>query len=66
LSNLQRALGHVASFRALLGSLTASVEVAQMAKDVLVSLVDSSGLDLSGVEAILAETMRDCKEISGL
>ena len=48
-------LKHVKSFRAFLGSLPAGGENSQIAKEVLVDLVDCSGVDLTGLITALEE-----------
>jgi len=48
-------LKHVKSFRAFLGSLPAGGENSQIAKEVLVDLVDCSGIDLTGLITVLEE-----------
>lgn len=62
LDHLNSALTHVRRFRTHLGSLSARGENAQIAKDVLVDLVDCSGVDLG----LLLEVLRDAKGVSGM
>jgi hypothetical protein len=64
LTILQRAIGHVKRFRLYLGSQTASVENAQIAKDILIDTVDFSGVDLPKLESILGEAINDSKDIN--
>jgi hypothetical protein len=49
LQNIITALKHVKAFRAFLGPLPAGGENSQIAKEVLVDLVDCSGVDLTGL-----------------
>jgi hypothetical protein len=49
LQNFITALKHVKAFRTFLGSLPAGGENSQIAKEVLVDLVDYSGVDLTGL-----------------
>jgi hypothetical protein len=64
LTILQRAIGHVKLFRLYLGSQTANVENAQIAKDILIDTVDFSGVDLPKLESILGEAINDSKDIN--
>lgn len=50
-------------FRAFLGSMSASAENAQIAKDVLVDLVDCSGIDLAKLDSLLIHA---CQEVKSL
>jgi len=55
LTTLHSLLTHVKRFRSYLGSLSTTAENAQIAKDVLVDLVDCSGIDLLKLEPLLTE-----------
>ena len=57
LQNFIIALKHVKEFRAFLGSLPAGGENSQIAKEVLVDLVDFSGVDLTGLISALEEVL---------
>ena len=57
LQNFITALKHVKEFRAFLGSLPAGGENSQIAKEVLVDLVDCSGVDLTGLISTLEEVL---------
>lgn len=65
LANLRSLLAHVKSFRQLLGGLSVRGENAQIARNVLVDLVDCSGLNLSSLDSLLAECLRDAQSLSG-
>lgn len=65
LSNLQRALGHVKRFRNQLRASSVRAENAQIARDVLIDLVDCSGIDLEALEALLETLVPDVKAIEG-
>lgn len=65
LTNLQRVFAHVKSFRQFLGSKAARGENAQIAKDVLVNLVDCSGVDINALGLIVAECIQDAQAIPG-
>ena len=53
LLGLQEAIGHVKRFRDELDNLSPKRENSQMAKDVLMDTVDSSGVDINALFAIL-------------
>ena len=57
LQNFITALKHVKEFRGFLGSLPAGGENSQIAKEVLVDLVDCSGIDLTGLISALEEVL---------
>lgn len=57
LQNFITALKHVKAFRAFLGSLPAGGENSQIAKGILVDLVDCSGVDLTGLITALEEVL---------
>ena len=57
LENFITALKHVKEFRTFLGSLPAGGENSQIAKEVLVDLVDCSGVDLTGLILALEEVL---------
>jgi len=61
LEHLNTVSTHVRQFRAYLGSLSASSENAQIARDVLTDLVDTSGVDIAALEPFLVECLQDCR-----
>jgi len=63
LTNLHGALGHVKRLRKQLGALSAKGETAQIAKDILIDLVDCSGIDLNALESIFVESMPEAKAL---
>lgn len=65
LTNLHTILTHVKNFRVFLGQLSARGENAQIAKDVLVDLVDCSGFDIDALCSFLAECVREANNIPG-
>lgn len=48
-------------FRGYLGSLSARGENAQIARDVLIDLVDNSGIDFGALVLLLSECLKDCQ-----
>ncbi|KAJ3989410.1 hypothetical protein F5890DRAFT_1251657 [Lentinula detonsa] len=52
LRNLRTALGHVNQFRKYLTRLTPSTENSQLSKEVLIDLVEYSGVDIQGLDEI--------------
>ncbi|PBK78348.1 hypothetical protein ARMSODRAFT_947241 [Armillaria solidipes] len=63
LVNLKQALNNVRNFRSTLGSLTTRGENSQIARDVLVDLVDCSGVDLNALDPLLDEFILKSKGI---
>jgi hypothetical protein len=61
LKNLHAALNHVKLLRNHLGSLLVGGENAQIARDVLIDLVDCSGVDMNALEPLFADFVRDAK-----
>ena len=61
LEHLNAVSTHVRQFRAYLGSLSASSENAQIARDILTDLVDMSGVDLVALGPFLVECVQDCR-----
>ncbi|KAJ7632699.1 hypothetical protein FB45DRAFT_866294 [Roridomyces roridus] len=59
LGNLCTALNNVTRFKNKIGSLSASTENAQLAKSVLVDLIECSGVDFNALEPLLADLLRD-------
>ncbi|KAJ3768879.1 hypothetical protein FB446DRAFT_694341 [Lentinula raphanica] len=53
LKNLRIALGHVNQFRKYLTRLTPTTENSQLSKEVLIDLVEHSGIDIQGLDEIL-------------
>ncbi|KAJ7285752.1 hypothetical protein C8J57DRAFT_1285700 [Mycena rebaudengoi] len=64
LKNLHTALSHVTSFRSKIGSLSPSEENSQMAKSILVDLIDCSGVDLNALEPVLSDLLAETKRFS--
>ncbi|KAJ7095311.1 hypothetical protein B0H15DRAFT_967571, partial [Mycena belliarum] len=62
LSNIQAAVSNVIRFKNKIGSLSASEENSQIAKNVLVDLIDCSGVDLSALEPLLSELLVEAKK----
>jgi hypothetical protein len=60
---LHSLLNHVKHFRGYLGSLSATAENVQIAKDVLVDLVDCSGIDLLKLEPLLMQFGLELKSL---
>lgn len=63
LEHLSAVSTHVRHFRAYLGTLSASSENAQIARDVLSDLVDTSGVDITALEPFLVECAQDCRTL---
>ncbi|KAI0362401.1 hypothetical protein OH77DRAFT_1500103 [Trametes cingulata] len=63
LSRLQTALEHVKRFREHIGKLATKGENSHIAKDVLMDITDSSGLDLQPLGPLLAEILQDSKQL---
>jgi hypothetical protein len=61
LEHLNAVATHVRQFRAYIGSLSASSENSQIARDVLADLVDTSGVDIAALEPFLVECAQDCR-----
>lgn len=61
LHHFSSAIAHLTQFRGYLGSLSASGENAQIARDVLVDLVDNSGIEFSALLLLLSECLKDCQ-----
>ncbi|TFK42513.1 hypothetical protein BDQ12DRAFT_676334 [Crucibulum laeve] len=59
--NVLTALRHVRQFRSFLGSLPAGGENAHIAKDVLIDLVDRSGVDFTALSNLLEEVVKASK-----
>lgn len=65
LPNLIGVIIHVNRFYHLLSVLTPKGENSQMARDILMDVIDCSGLDLRGIEEILKGTHPDVRSIPG-
>lgn len=65
LRNLTAVLGHVRRFRAYIGSLPAGGESSHVAKDVLIDLVDHSGIDFAALDQVLIECIRESSTLAG-
>ena len=63
LAILHGVLGHVKQFRRQLGAVSANGETAQIAKDILIDLVDCSGIDLNLLESTLVAIIPDAKAL---
>ncbi|KAG1832036.1 hypothetical protein EV424DRAFT_1369379 [Suillus variegatus] len=63
LSNLRAVVFHVSSFYQYLTSMTAKRENSQFARDTMLDLVDSSGLDLKVLEDILSSAIPEASAI---
>lgn len=62
---LRAALSHVTKLRGYLHTLTARVENAQIAKDILMGVVDESGIDITVMGNVLDEWLAQGKTIDG-
>ncbi|KAI0333503.1 hypothetical protein GY45DRAFT_1319460 [Cubamyces sp. BRFM 1775] len=60
---LHTALEHVKRFRTHVGRLSARGENSHIAKDVLMDITDSSGVDLQPLGPVLSEVLQDCKTL---
>jgi hypothetical protein len=65
LANLHTILTHIKSLRLFVGQLSARGENAQIARDVLVELIDCSGFDIDALCVLLAECIQDANNIPG-
>lgn len=65
LKNFKTAIGNVHRFRNYLRSLTAGGENAQIARDVLLDLVDCCGVDLEALGSLLESVAEDVKSLPG-
>ncbi|KAG6336414.1 hypothetical protein ID866_2687 [Astraeus odoratus] len=65
LANLIEMVAHVNRLYQSLNSMRAKVENAQIARDILLDMVDSSGLNLEGLEGILKATLSEVSTIPG-
>ncbi|KAJ7172400.1 hypothetical protein C8R46DRAFT_147163 [Mycena filopes] len=63
LRSLHAAVRNVTRFKNKIGSLSASEENSQIAKSVLVDLLDCSGVDLAALEPVLSELLVEAKKI---
>ncbi|KXN86898.1 hypothetical protein AN958_09493 [Leucoagaricus sp. SymC.cos] len=66
LQNLVTALKHVRKYHQHLKSASARVEKSQIAKDLLVDMVDCSGIDLEGLETILDGSVQSVEALPRL
>jgi hypothetical protein len=62
---LRNILPHIRSFRAFLASRHPTNNVLQMADDVLIDLIERSGIDLGKLEPLIAQQLEDIKHFSG-
>lgn len=65
LQNLRVALGHVKQFRNYLVGLTPRTENAQLSREVLLDLVECSGIDIPGLDAILEKLSKSIQGFNG-
>jgi len=65
LKNLIGVIMHVNRFYHSLSALTPKGENSQIARDILMDVINYSGLDLRGIEEILRGTMSDVRSIPG-
>ncbi|KAK7020549.1 hypothetical protein R3P38DRAFT_2970118 [Favolaschia claudopus] len=64
LKGLHAAVSSVTRFRNKVGALSASEENSQIAKNVLLDLIDCSGVDLNALEPVLGELLSDVQKFS--
>ncbi|KAJ6496752.1 hypothetical protein C8R47DRAFT_1042539 [Mycena vitilis] len=64
LRSLHAALTNVTRFKDKIGSLSASEENSQIAKNIIVDLIDCSGVDLIALEVLLSELLVEVKRFS--
>ncbi|KAJ7685260.1 hypothetical protein DFH06DRAFT_970910 [Mycena polygramma] len=62
LRSLHTALTNVTRFKDKIGSLSASEENSQIAKNIIVDLIDCSGVDLIALEVLLSELLVEAKK----
>jgi hypothetical protein len=62
---LRNILPHIRSFRAFLSSRQPTNEVLQMADDVLIDMIERSGIDLGKLEPLIAQQMEDIQSFPG-
>jgi hypothetical protein len=65
LINLHSILTHIKTLRLFMGNLSARGENAQIARDILVDLVDCAGFDIDALCLFLAECVEDAKAVPG-
>lgn len=65
LGKLQALLTHVKKLRLFIGQLSARGETAQIARDVLIDLVDYAGFDIDALCLFLAERVQDASTTPG-
>lgn len=65
LYNLQEGVSHVRRFRDHLGGLSAKGENAQIAKDVLMDVVDCCGVDLKALVGFLDDALVNARKLNG-
>ena len=64
-ATLRNILPHIRLFRTFLSSRPPSSEVLQMADDVLIDMIERSGIDLSKLEPLITQQMEDIQSFSG-
>ena len=64
-ATLGRILPHIKSFRAFLSSRHPTNEVLQMADDVLIDMIQRSGIDLGKLEPLIVQQLEDIKSFPG-
>lgn len=62
---LRNILPHIRSFRAFLSSRHLTNEVLQMADDVLIDMIERSGIDLGKLEPLIAQQFENIQSIPG-
>jgi len=65
LENLRNLLKHVERLRSYIGGLYPNIKNSQLAKDTLVDLVDTSGIDLVALDLLLTDFRPEVQAISG-
>ena len=62
---LRSILPHIRSFRAFLSTRHPAIEVLQMADDVLIDMIERSGIDLGKLEPLIVQQLEDIQNFSG-
>lgn len=62
---LRNILPHIRSFRAFLSSRHLTSEALQMADDVLIDMIERSGIDLGKLEPLIAQQLENINSIPG-
>lgn len=64
-ATLRNILPHIRSFRAFLSSRHLTSEALQMANDVLIDMIERSGIDLGKLEPLIAQQFENIQNIPG-